>query len=109
MQVSELTFQKGTIKEPMAQSEREALLEQLEDREIREIDGNEQLVAEFRFKNFVEALAFTNRVGDLAENYDHHPAITTEYGKVTVCWWTHTAGGVTVNDLVLARETAKVV
>ena len=43
----------------------------------------------FSFKNFAEALAFTHKVGELAESEGHHPAILTEWGRVTVSWWTH--------------------
>jgi 4a-hydroxytetrahydrobiopterin dehydratase len=47
----------------------------------------------YRLKNFAQALDFTNKVGALAEEEGHHPAILTEYGKVTVVWWTHTIKG----------------
>lgn len=68
-------------------------------------DGEEQLERTFKFKNFAQALAFTNKVGELAEEVDHHPAITTEYGKVTVNWWTHKIGGLHRNDYVMAAKT----
>jgi len=66
---------------------------------------NGQLSKQYGFSNFVTALAFTCQVGDLAEKVDHHPALTTEYGKVRVCWWTHTAAGITSNDLIMAYQT----
>ncbi len=47
----------------------------------------------FRFKDFSEALAFTMKVGELAESEGHHPAILTEWGRVTVGWWTHKVRG----------------
>ena len=52
-------------------------------------DGIKRLERAFRFKDFAEALSFTNRIGCIAEEEGHHPAITTEWGKVTVTWWTH--------------------
>ncbi len=73
--------------------------------EVREIDGEKRLSRRFKFKNFAEALAFTQTVGDLAEEADHHPAILTEYGKVTVDWWTHKIGGLHKNDFVMAAKT----
>lgn len=68
-------------------------------------DGIERLQRVFKFQNFVEALQFTNRVGELAEAHQHHPLIVTEWGRVTVQWWTHTAGGIDKNDLLLAAKT----
>ena len=68
-------------------------------------DGIEQLERVFAFNDFAEALAFSNRVGDLAEEEGHHPAILTEWGKVTVSWWTHKIGGLHVNDFIMAAKT----
>ncbi|MCG8313088.1 MAG: 4a-hydroxytetrahydrobiopterin dehydratase [Pseudomonadales bacterium] len=64
-----------------------------------------QLERVFTFKNFRAALAFTHRVGDLAEAAGHHPAILTEWGKVTVNWWTHSIKGLHKNDFILAART----
>lgn len=72
---------------------------------VIEVDGVRQLTREFEFKNFAQALAFTNRVGDLAEAENHHPAILTEWGRVTVTWWTHKIHGLHRNDLILAART----
>ena len=59
----------------------------------------------FKFPDFASALAFTNRVGELAEQENHHPALLTEWGKVTVSWWTHTLRGVHRNDVIMAART----
>jgi 4a-hydroxytetrahydrobiopterin dehydratase len=56
----------------------------------------------FEFGDFREALAFVNRVGELAESKNHHPDIAIHYNKVTLRWWTHTAGGITDRDRELA-------
>jgi 4a-hydroxytetrahydrobiopterin dehydratase len=56
----------------------------------------------FEFENFVQALAFVNRVGELAESENHHPDIAIHYTRVTLRWWTHTAGGITDRDAELA-------
>jgi 4a-hydroxytetrahydrobiopterin dehydratase len=58
----------------------------------------------YRFKNFEQALAFTNRVGALAEAANHHPAILTEWGRVTVTWWTHVIHNLHRNDFALAAR-----
>ncbi len=59
----------------------------------------------FTFKNFALALAFTNRVGAIAEEQGHHPALLTEWGKVTVTWWTHVIKGLHRNDFIMAAKT----
>lgn len=56
----------------------------------------------FELGNFVEALAFVNRVGQLAEAENHHPDIAIHYKEVTLRWWTHSAGGITERDRELA-------
>ncbi len=68
-------------------------------------DGIKRLERAFKFKNFAEALAFTNRVGKIAEDEGHHTAILTEWGKVTVTWWTHKIKGLHQNDFIMAAKT----
>jgi len=59
----------------------------------------------FDFADFAGALAFTNRVGQIAEEEGHHPAILTEWGKVTISWWTHKIRGLHRNDFIMAAKT----
>jgi 4a-hydroxytetrahydrobiopterin dehydratase len=59
----------------------------------------------FKVKDFAEALAFTQRVGELAEQQGHHPVLRTEWGKVTVTWWTHKIKGLHQNDFIMAAKT----
>ena len=73
--------------------------------QVIEVDGIKRLQRTFRLKNFAEALAFTNQVGALAEAEDHHPALVTEWGKVTVTWWTHKNKGSHQNDFIMAAKT----
>lgn len=68
-------------------------------------DGVGRLEREFRFADFASALAFTDRVGERAEEAGHHPALLTEWGRVTATWWTHTIGGLHRNDFVMAART----
>ena len=63
----------------------------------------------FKFKDFAEALAFTNRVGEIAEQQDHHPALLTEWGKVTVTWWSHALHGLHLNDFIMAAKTDELI
>lgn len=72
---------------------------------VIEKDGIKRLERSFKFKNFAEALTFTNRVGNIAEDGGHHPAILTEWGKVTVTWWTHKIKGLHQNDFIMAAKT----
>ena len=73
--------------------------------EILEQEGTMRLKRAFEFPDFVQALAFTNQVGELAEVVGHHPAILTEWGKATVTWWTHEAQGLHRNDFIMAAKT----
>jgi 4a-hydroxytetrahydrobiopterin dehydratase len=68
-------------------------------------DTLEKLQKTFTFDNYQQAIAFTNRVADLAESENHHPALLTEWGKVTVTWWTHAIGGLHSNDFICAAKT----
>jgi 4a-hydroxytetrahydrobiopterin dehydratase len=63
----------------------------------------------FELPDFVAALAFVNRVGELAEAENHHPDISISYNRVTLRWWTHTAGGITDSDRKLAALTNELV
>ena len=63
------------------------------------------LEKEFSFKNFKDALNFTIKVGELAENQDHHPDIFLTWGKVKVTIWTHKIDGLTESDFFFAAKT----
>ena len=62
------------------------------------------LEREFKFSNFREALAFTNRVGELAELQGHHPDIYLAWGRVKLTIWTHKIDGLTESDFVMAAK-----
>lgn len=91
----------------LSQDEIAALLPQVPGWQVVEREGILRLERAFKFKNFAQALAFTQQVGELAEAQDHHPAILTEWGKVTVTWWTHKIRGLHRNDFIMAAKTAK--
>ena len=78
---------------------------QIPDWKIIEREDIKRLERVFSFKNFDHALAFTNKVGALAEEQGHHPALLTEWGKVTVIWWTHKIKGLHRNDFIMAAKT----
>ena len=84
----------------------ELLMRELPQWWIIEQDGVPRLQRVFTFKDFAAALAFTNEVGRIAEEAQHHPLIVTEWGRVTVQWWTHSIGGLHRNDFILAARTS---
>lgn len=66
------------------------------------------LEKEYLFKDFREALAFVNRLGELAEQEGHHPDVFLTWGKVKVTLWTHSVGGLSENDFILAAKADSV-
>jgi 4a-hydroxytetrahydrobiopterin dehydratase len=68
-------------------------------------EGENQLERSFSFPDFKTALDFTAKVGRLAEDENHHPTIITEWGKVTVTWWTHKIHGLHMDDFIMASRT----
>jgi 4a-hydroxytetrahydrobiopterin dehydratase len=76
----------------------------------RQLGGNWEIVdehhlkKEFKFRNFVEALEFTNKVGAVAEEQQHHPDIYLSWGKVAITIWTHKIDGLTESDFILAAK-----
>jgi 4a-hydroxytetrahydrobiopterin dehydratase len=85
-----------------------ALMPNIPDWSVVAVDDIKRLTREFSFKDFEQAMAFSDRVGDIAEAAGHHPAILTEWGKVTVTWWSHKIKGLHKNDLIMAARTDEV-
>jgi 4a-hydroxytetrahydrobiopterin dehydratase len=76
---------------------------------VTDVDGVQRLERIFKFRDFSEAVGFTNRIAAIAEAQDHHPLIITEWGKVTVQWWTHKIKGLHRNDFIMASKTDELV
>jgi 4a-hydroxytetrahydrobiopterin dehydratase len=89
-------------------AEVDAWLRELPEWTVVTREGVRRLERAFAFPDFARALAFTQRVGALAEAEGHHPALLTEWGRVTVAWWTHAIGGLHRNDFVMAAKTDQV-
>jgi 4a-hydroxytetrahydrobiopterin dehydratase len=81
------------------------LRREVADWQLLERDGIARIERLFHFRSFADALAFTNQVGALAEEEGHHPALLTEWGRVTVTWWTHKIRGLHRNDFIMAAKT----
>ena len=106
--MSNLTSEKCTAcrrDSPRVTEEEVAVLKPLvPDWKLLDREGIQRLERVFSFANFAEALYFTNRVGAVAEEEGHHPAILTEWGKVTISLWTHKIRGLHRNDFVMAAK-----
>ncbi len=90
----------------VSEEELPGLLVQIPAWSIEICDEVMQLEKTFKFKTFAQALEFTDKVGHVAESEGHHPALLTEWGKVTlVTWWTHKIRGLHKNDFICAAKT----
>lgn len=94
---------------PLDESAREALLARLgAGGNGWRVVGGHHLEKEYAFPDFVSALAFTNRVGAVAEEEGHHPDLYLTWGKVRITLWTHSIDGLTESDFVLAAKADRV-
>lgn len=69
-----------------------------------EVTTGRKLVRRFEFRDFLEAIAFVNRVAGIAEKEGHHPNITIDYKRVTFTIWTHAIDDLSENDFILAAK-----
>ncbi len=90
---------------PISDAEIFELMPQIPHWEVVKEDGENHIKRIFNFSDFKSALNFTNRVAEEAEKAGHHPVLITEWGKVTVIWWTHAINGLHRNDFVMAAKT----
>ena len=91
--------------EPLSETQARELQQQIPGWEtLHEVDAN-KLRRQYKVRNFAQALQLTNRIGELAEQENHHPTLVTEWGKVTVIWWTHWLAGLHENDYIMAART----
>lgn len=90
---------------PLPDHKIQELREELPGWQVVEADGVKQLQRQFDFPDFQSALRFTNRVGEIAEEVDHHPELVTAWGQVEVRWWTHVIRGLHKNDFIMAART----
>lgn len=81
------------------------LLTQLDHWEVIEIDSENRLFCVFKCDDFVAAMNFAQEITVIAEQVDHHPALLIEWGKLSVSWWTHSLGGLHINDFIMAAYT----
>ena len=73
--------------------------------QIDEEGAEMHLEKAYEFEDFRKAVAFINQVAQVANEEDHHPTLLTEWGKVTVTWWSHKIKGLHQNDFIMAAKT----
>lgn len=89
----------------LTDSEIADLLPQVADWQMIEVDGIQRLQRVLKLKNFMQALELANKVGEIAEEEDHHPMLVVEWGRLTILWWTHVVKGLHKNDFIMAAKT----
>lgn len=80
---------------------------------LKDIDGwqnidDKKIQKEFKFKNFVQAMDFANKITEIAENQGHHPTLTISWGKALVTLFTHKINGLHENDFIMAAKIDKI-
>ena len=91
----------------LSEKEMQDLLKQLPSWKIFEEEGIKKLICSFAFISYEHSVNFTNQIANLAEKEDHHPEIILEWGRVTVCWWSHKISSLHMNDFICASKTDK--
>jgi 4a-hydroxytetrahydrobiopterin dehydratase len=92
----------------LSNNEQRELAKQIAEWNIDLNDGVAQLWRVYRVGNFIQAMAFANEISLIAEEGDHHPALLVEWGRIKVSWWSHSIGGLHLNDFVMAAKTDEI-
>ena len=103
MEISDLSFQSDPITVRIKPPQLDGFLPELSEWQIEGL-SIASLVRDFRCDNFLGAMALAEKVSALAEKYNHHPELTITWGNLRVSWWTHTASGITSNDVYMAHQ-----
>ncbi len=103
-----LSFQPGTVTETVDATVLDEYLGAIPDWQVAGM-SIAQLVRDYTFTDFLQALAAANAVGELSERHGHHPELTITYGGLHVAWWTHTASGITTNDVFMASQCDEII
>jgi 4a-hydroxytetrahydrobiopterin dehydratase len=89
---------------PLKGKELAAIHQQLTESAQWNVVNEHHIVRNYKFKDFLSALAFVNKVGAVAEEQGHHPDILLGWGKVEITTWTHAVDGLTESDFILAAK-----
>jgi 4a-hydroxytetrahydrobiopterin dehydratase len=99
------SFRSG--EQPLSRAEIEDYLPQVPEWKLEKQNGSYHIERSFRFPDFAAALEFTNAIGKLSEKEGHHPSVLTEWGRVTLRWWSHSIRGLHRNDFIMAARSEK--
>ncbi len=94
---------------PLKGKELEAMHHQLPEFAHWSVVNEHHIVRTYKFPDFKSALAFVNRVGEIAEAQGHHPDILLTWGKAEITIWTHKVDGLTESDFIMAAKIDRVV
>lgn len=84
------------------------LLTQIDQWNVVQKDGVDQLFCVYKCDDFVAAMDLAQAISELAEQVDHHPAVLIEWGKLSVSWWSHSLKGLHINDFIMAAHTHQI-
>jgi 4a-hydroxytetrahydrobiopterin dehydratase len=93
---------------PASNEEIKEMAKSIPEWQVYDTDGIDMLERVYKFKNWKKAQDFAMRIGALAEDEQHHPAILLEWGKVKITWWTHAISGLHKNDFICAAKTDEI-
>ncbi len=93
---------------PLSEKEIKKHQSQIPEWDIVERDGVPSLQRSFKVVDFNKALEFTNKIGRIAEEEDHHPVLIVRWGKVLVKWWTDAISNLSMNDFIMAAKTDEI-
>lgn len=93
---------------PISEEEIKEFMPQIPEWDIVEREGVLTLLRSFKFVDFKEALQFTMKIGEVAEEEDHHPVLIVQWGKVMVKWSTDAISNLFINDFIMASKTDKI-
>jgi len=106
MELEKMSCHDCTIESPViSEGEAERLLQFVPLWTLNSQELGHMLTREFIFKTFADAFQFASKIAELADQQDHHPKLTIEWGKVSIFWWTHSINGLHMNDFVMAAKT----
>ena len=103
MSINDLNFQSGEVTESLDPTILDDYLQEISEWRVSGISVA-MLQRDYKCKNFVQAMDVAQEIGQLSERHNHHPELTVSYGNLKVCWWTHTASGITSNDVYMANQ-----
>ena len=84
------------------------LLAQLPGWELVVENGVEKIQRQYKFRDYLMILDLGHKIGMIGEQVNHHPVMLTEWGRLTVTWWTHVIGGLHRNDFIMAAKCDRV-